>query len=150
MVAFLKKILGDLKPAESIIRQDSDTRIRVATCAILVEMANSDDDFTQEERDRIIEILQDRFELSPDEARELIEIAEEELKGSIDIFRFTNVIKENYAPEDRIRVLEEIWRIVYADGELSGREDTLVHKLSFLLGLTHKQLIDAKLKIKGK
>jgi uncharacterized tellurite resistance protein B-like protein len=46
--------------------------------------------------------------------------------------------------------LEEIWRIVYADGELSGHEDSLVHKLSFLLGLTHKQLIDAKLKAKGK
>jgi uncharacterized tellurite resistance protein B-like protein len=113
-------------------------------------MANSDDEFTTDERDHIIEILQKRFHLSSDEAHELIEIAEEELKGSIDIFRFTNVIKQNYPPEDRIRVLEEIWRIVYADGELSGHEDSLVHKLSFLLGLTHKQLIDAKLKAKGK
>jgi uncharacterized tellurite resistance protein B-like protein len=113
-------------------------------------MANSDDEFAEDERERIIEILQNRFDLDPDEARELIEITEEQLKGSIDIFRFTKVIKQNYSPEERIKVLEEIWRIVYADGELSGHEDTLVHKLSFLLGLTHKQLIDSKLKAKGK
>jgi uncharacterized tellurite resistance protein B-like protein len=150
MVAFLKKILGDNQPAVSITREDMETKIRIATCAILVEMAYSDDEFTKDERDHIIEILQNRFDLSSEEAHELIEIAEEELKGSIDIFRFTKIIKQNYSPEDRIRVLEEIWRIVYADGELSGHEDSLVHKLSFLLGLTHKQLIDAKLKAKGK
>ena len=150
MVAFLKKLLGDNQPAEAISRQAGETRIRVATCAVLVEIANSDDEFTKEERDHIIEILQNRFDLTSDEAQELIDIAEEEIRGSIDIFRFTKVIKQNYPPEDRIKVLEEIWCIVYADGELSGHEDTLVHKLSFLLGLTHKQLIDAKLKAKGR
>lgn len=112
-------------------------------------MANADDEFTEEERDHIIEVLRERFHLSPDEAHELIEIAEEELRGSIDLYRFTKTIKQSFSVEDRIRVLEEIWRLVYSDGELSGHEDSLAHKLSFLLGLTHKQLIDAKLKAKS-
>jgi len=150
MISFLKKFLTESKQAENIVQADSETKIRVATCAVLVEMANSDDDFTKDERDHIIELLRERFDLSLDEAHELIEIAEEELKGSIDIYRFTKTIKRDYSESDRLKVLEEIWKLVYADGELSGREDSLAHKLSFLLGLTHKQLIDAKLKAKGK
>lgn len=150
MVSFLKKFFTENQPEKVVKQADPETKIRVATCAVLVEMANSDDNFTIEERDHIIEVLKNRFELSSDEAHELIEIAEEELKGSIDIYGFTKTIKQSYSEKDRIKVLEEIWKLVYTDGELSGREDTLAHKLSFLLGLTHKQLIDAKLKAKGK
>jgi uncharacterized tellurite resistance protein B-like protein len=150
MVSLLKKLFVDSKPDKVIERADPETRVRVATCAVLVEMANADDDFTKEERDNIIDVLKERFELSQDEAGELIEIAEKELKGSIDLYRFTNTIKRSFGVEERIRVIEEIWNLVYTDGELSGREDSLAHKLTFLLGLTHKQMIDAKLKAKNK
>ena len=148
MVSFLKKFFSENKQAEDVAQADPETKIRVATCAVLVEMANSDNEFSENERDRIIEVLKNRFNLRSDEAGELIEIAEEELRGSIDIYSFTNTIKQNYSVDERIKVLEEIWRIVYADGELSAHEDSLAHKLSFLLGLTHKQLIDAKLKVR--
>ena len=80
----------------------------------------------------------------------MISMAEVELKGSIDLYRFTNTIKKNLPVDERVKVLEEIWDIVYTDGELSGREDSLAHKLSFLLGLSHKQMIDAKLKAKNR
>ena len=150
MVPFLKKLFAENRPDKIATHADSETRVRVATCAVLVEMANADDDFTDEERDRIINILQDRFELGQDDANELISMAEVELKGSIDLYRFTNTIKKNLPVDERVKVLEEIWDIVYTDGELSGREDSLAHKLSFLLGLSHKQMIDAKLKAKNR
>jgi uncharacterized tellurite resistance protein B-like protein len=149
MISFLKKFLTESQPERVAEQADPETRVRVATCAVLVEMANADDEFTKEERDHIIDVLKDRFDLTKDEAHELIEVAEEELKGSIDLYRFTKTIKQSFSVEDRTRVLEEIWKLVFADGELSGHEDTLAHKLSFLLGLTHKQMIDAKLKAKG-
>lgn len=150
MVSFLKKFFAESQPEQIVEQASPETRIRVATCAVLVETANADDEFTKEERDHIIEVLGDRFDLSQDEANELIEIAEEELRGSIDIYGFTKTIKQSFSEKERIRILEEIWRLVYTDGELSGHEDHLAHKLSFLLGLTHKQMIDAKLKAKGK
>ncbi len=150
MVSFLKKFFAESQPERVVEQADHETRIRVATCAVLVEMANADDEFTKDERDHIIEVLRDRFDLNQDEARELIEIAEEELRGSIDIYGFTKTIKQGYSEKERIKVLEEIWKLVYTDGELSGHEDSLAHKLSFLLGFTHKQMIDAKLKAKGK
>ena len=103
----------------------------------------------QIERIHIIDVLKGRFSLTEGEAEELIGVAERELDKSVDLYRFTNTIKENFSENERVEVLEEIWRVVYTDGKLSGREDTLAHKLSFLLGLTHKQMIDAKLKAKN-
>lgn len=146
MVSFLKNLLIQNNRSAQTTHTDPATRIRVATCAILVEMANADDEFTSDERDHIIEILQNSFDLTGDQADELIGIAERELENSVDLYRFTNIIKEGFSETERVSVLEEIWKVVYADGQLSGREDTLAHKLSFLLGLTHKQMIDAKLK----
>lgn len=149
MVSFLKNLLNQNSRSAQTSQLESKSKISIATCAILVEMANADDDFTSDERDHIIEILQRSFDLTSDQADELIGIAERELQNSIDLYRFTNIIKDNFSEPERIRVLEEIWKVVYSDGKLSGREDTLAHKLSFLLGLTHKQMIDAKLKAKN-
>ena len=75
-----------------------------------------------------------------------MEAAKEELEGSIDLWRFTSLINENYTMAEKIEVIEEIWRIAYADGHLDKHEDYLVHKMADLLRLTHKQLIDAKLR----
>jgi uncharacterized tellurite resistance protein B-like protein len=129
---------------------DGDEKLRIATCAIMLEIANSDDEFTDHERARIIEILKRKFDLSEDEALELMGVARERIDQSIDIWGFTNTINRIYTVDEKIRVLEAIWDVIYADGELSGHEDSLVHKLSFLLGLKHKQLIDAKMKAMGK
>jgi uncharacterized tellurite resistance protein B-like protein len=148
LVSFLKNLLVKNDRSGESTPVDTETRIRVATCVILVEMANSDDDFTEAERDHIIDVLENRFDLSRDDAQELIGVAERELEKSIDLYRFANTIKDSFPEEERIRVLEEIWKVVYTDGELSGHEDNLAHKLSFLLGLTHKQMIEAKLKAK--
>ena len=136
--------------AEEISHADIQTKLRIATCAILVEIANSDDEFTDDERVRIVEALSEKFDLSDDEAHELIEIAEERIKESIDIWGFTKTINEVFTEDQKISVLEAIWKVIYADGELSQHEDSLVHKLSYLLGLKHQQLIDAKLKALGK
>jgi uncharacterized tellurite resistance protein B-like protein len=78
----------------------------------------------------------------------LLEASNEELKGSIDLWQFTNLINHNYSIEEKIRVVEMVWNVVYADGKLDKHEDYLVHKLATLFRLTHKQLIEAKLKVK--
>ncbi len=152
MVSFLKRLIdtNQRQAAEEISHADIQTKLRIATCAILVEIANSDDEFTDDERVRIVEALSEKFDLSDDEAHELIEIAQERIKESIDIWSFTKTINEVFTEDQKIRVLETIWKVIYADGELSQHEDSLVHKLSYLLGLKHKQLIDAKLKALGK
>ncbi len=121
--------------------------IRMATCAILLEIANIVDEFTDSEKDNIILILKRNYNLPDEDVTELIEVTEEELKGSIDLWRFTTLINKNYSIEEKIQIIEMVWKIAYADGRLGKHEDYLVHKLANLLRLTHKQLIETKMKI---
>lgn len=120
--------------------------IRIATCAVLLEMANIDNEFSESERENITTILKRDYHLSDEHAEELIQASNEELKGSIDLWRFTNLINRNYSIAEKIRIIEIVWEIAYADGRLDKHEDYLIHKLAKLLHLTHKQLIEAKLK----
>ena len=121
--------------------------IRIATCALLLEMAHIDDEFSGSEQENIILILKRDYQLSDEYSTELIQATEEELKGSIDVWQFTNLINQNYSTQEKNQIIEMVWKIAYADGRLDKHEDYLVHKLAKLLRLTHKQLIDAKLKI---
>ena len=121
--------------------------VRVATCALFLEMANIDGEFTDSERERILSILTGHFGLSEEHASELLVLAKKELEESIDLWQFTNMINENYTEEEKLRIIEMVWEIVYTDGTLNQHEDYLVHKLAKLLRLSHRQLIDAKLKI---
>jgi uncharacterized tellurite resistance protein B-like protein len=128
--------------------EDRAERIQVATCALLLEVANSDDEFSDIERDNIIQILEKDFELSDEYAQELMELSDKERKESIDLWHFTNLINEHYSIEEKTKIIEMVWKVIYADGKLDKHEDHLAHKLSSLPKLTHKQLIDAKLKVR--
>ena len=140
---FLKKNTAD-SPAP---QENNNSRVEVASCALLLEMSNADGEFSDVERENIINLLKKDFYLSDEDAQELIEVTDKELKESIDLWHFTNLINVNYSTEEKLRVIETVWRVIYSDGKLNAHEDYLVHKLATLLKLTHKELIDAKLKV---
>jgi len=124
--------------------------IRIATCALFLEMSYIDGEFSESEREYVVSILKRDFELSDDHVSALLEAAHGELKESIDLWQFTNLINQNYSLEEKLQIIETIWGIAYTDEKLDKHEDYLVHKLAKLLRLNHKQLIDAKLRAKGK
>jgi uncharacterized tellurite resistance protein B-like protein len=127
--------------------QDTDHDIRVATCALLVEIARIDEKFTDAEMEAILSILIEKYGLSPDHADALIAEAEKELEKSVDLWQFTKLINDNYSNEEKIEIIETLWRIVYVDGKMDQHEHYLMSKLQNLLRLTHDQLITAKLKV---
>jgi uncharacterized tellurite resistance protein B-like protein len=135
--------------AESVPKDETE-RVQVATCALLLEIAHSDDEFDDAERDTILTIVQKEFDLSKKLAHELIDLSNKERDKSIDLWQFAKAIRERYSDEEKAKVMETVWQVIYADGTLDPHEDYLVHKLSKLLGLSHKQLIDAKLRVTGK
>ena len=149
MIDLVKKFFGKSSQDDSSNQRRQTTHdIRIATCALLLEMSNIDGEFSELERENIISILKRDFDLSDEYAAALLEASKEELKGSIDLWQFTNLINQNYSLEEKIWLIETVWDIVYTDGKLDKHEDYLVHKLAELLHLTHKQLIEAKLKVK--
>ena len=127
--------------------QNTQHDIRVATCALFVEIARIDEKFTEAEANSIVSILKERYGLSPEHADALIAEAERELEKSVDLWQFARLINENYSNEEKIKIIETLWRIVYVDGKMDQYEHYLMHKLQNLLRLSHHQLIAAKLKV---
>jgi uncharacterized tellurite resistance protein B-like protein len=151
MIDLMKRFFGKREGVPTPEDQGrNDHEIQVATCAILLEMSNIDGVVSQEERDRIVSTLEKEHGLIHEEVKGLIYEADRQLKESVDLWQFTNLINQNYTEAERIRVVELIWEIAYTDGRLDQHEDYFVHKLANLLRLTHTQLIDAKLRVKGR
>ena len=148
MMDLVKRLLGKSSKGPSETGgQDSEHNIRVAVCALFVEMARIDGTFSKQELDTLITILENRYSLSPEHAQALITAADEELEESVDLWQFARLINEHYAIDEKIEVIEILWRIVYVDGKMDAHEHYLMNKLSNLLRLSHNQLIDAKLKV---
>ncbi len=146
MLDILKQFFGagDDRAAEN---QPSRRDVRVATCALFLELARTDEAFTEEETDAIVRILKDRYGISGEEADALIAAAEEELEDSVDYWRFARRINRHYSIEEKIEIVELMWRIVYVDGKLDKYEDYLMHQMGNILRLDHGQLMAAKVKV---
>jgi uncharacterized tellurite resistance protein B-like protein len=127
--------------------QNAEHDIRVATCALFVEIARIDEKFTEAEMATILTILKEKYGLSRDHADALMAEAEKELEESVDLWQFARRINENYSNEEKVEIIETLWRIVYVDGKMDRYEHYLMNKLQTLLRLSHDQLIAAKLKV---
>lgn len=119
----------------------------VATCVLLLETAAADGEFGAAEKTLIPRLLRDEYGLSDAHVQLLLRSASRELEESIDLWRFTNLINQHAKPEEKLQVIEMIWKIAFSDGRLDEHEDYLVHKLATLLRLTHQELIQAKLRV---
>jgi len=118
--------------------------LQIAACAVLLELAHADNEFTLEERRHIEEALGRHFDLPPDEVRTLIELAEQDRRQATDLFQFTAVINQSYDEGQRMALAEVLWRVVFADGRLSDHESYLMRKLSNLLDLRPGYLAEAR------
>ena len=121
-----------------------DRDLRVAACALLLEMAHADDEFSAPERQRIEELVGRHFALDPAATRALLELAERERRDATDLHQLTSVINRHYDEGQRLLLSELLWRVVYADGQLSEHEDYLTQKLATLLDLRPGYLAEAR------
>lgn len=120
--------------------------LQVATAALLVEMMRMDGEVTEAERQRVVQVLQARFGLPPENIAELLRLAEEQAQGATDYYQFTSLIKNHLNAEEKERLIEYLWVVAYADGELHRYEEHLVRKIADLLYVSHKSFIAAKLR----
>jgi uncharacterized tellurite resistance protein B-like protein len=123
--------------------------VTVAACALLLEIAHADDVFRPEERDRITRHIKDEMHVSEDEVAEVFRLAEEERRESVDLFHFTQLLRENLNRDQRLRLVEAIWGVVYSDGSLSEVEGHLARKIAELLGFQHPEVQAVKEKVAG-
>jgi uncharacterized tellurite resistance protein B-like protein len=141
----LDMLAGRTSPANGTVqsRQQHDP-LRLATAAVLLDIAHADGTFTPAEDGNVAAFLSDRFGLSTGDTAELVEAADEMRKNMVDHFALTHYIRKNTPLADRIDIVKTMWRLVYSDGTLTEYEAYLVRKLADLLGLEHHVMIDAK------
>ncbi len=121
--------------------------VTVAACALLLEIAHADDVFQPEERDRIARHIRDEMHVSEDELHEVFRLAEEERRESVDLFHFTQLLRDNLSRDERLRLVEAIWGVVYSDGSLSEVEGHLARRIAELLGFQHPEVQAVKEKV---
>ena len=118
--------------------------LRVAACALMLEMAHADAEFTAEEQAHIEEALVRHFQLDAETARDVMSAADRARREAADLHQFTSVIDQHYDEGQRMVLAELLWRVVYADGELSRHEDYLASKIANLLDLRPGYLSEAR------
>ena len=124
-----------MSPVEEYDDGESKTDIRLAACALLLELAHADEEFTEDEREHLESAIRRQYGLDPAQATKLIKLADEARAEAVDLWQFTNLIAQNYTVGQKMVLAEIMWGLVYSDGELADKEQYLMRKISHLLGL---------------
>lgn len=122
--------------------------IRLATAAVLLDVAHAGSVMGDREKREIVEHLTRAFELEGEAAKELLDAADELRSDTIDHFALTNRIRQATSRDERMEIVRAMWRIVYADLKFHQYEGYLVRKLSDLLGIEHSRMIEAKMEVR--
>lgn len=144
MIELLKSLLsGESENPHS----DVTDQEHVATAALLIEAALSDDDFKEVERQAIIDVLKRHYQLDDSDAIALVEEAEKAQAEAGQLFYFTRTVKDSFPIETRVQMIEMLWEIAYADGELSKFEANLVRRVAGLIYVSDRDRGDARKRV---
>ncbi len=119
--------------------------LQLATAVLLVEVMRAEASMGEAERDAVIHALRRKFALADDELERLLELAHETARTAYDFQRFTRSLNEHFTQAQKIRVVEAMWEIAFADQHLDAHEHHVISKVAGLLHVTHGEYIAAKL-----
>lgn len=125
------------------------TPVQLAACALLLELAYADDEFSDEERRHIENTVRRHFGLDDAEVAELLRLAEAERAESLDHFQFTRLVAAQYDLGQKMVLAEVMWGVILADGRLSDHETHLVRKMASLMQLEPAYLAQARRSASG-
>lgn len=147
MKRFLAILFGDDAAIAGPDAGDRFDDARVAAAALMVEAARLDGRVGPEERAKITELLERRFALPPPLAGKLVERAERSATESVAWQGFTRAINDALGPEERVGIMEMLWEVAYADGELHDYEASLLRRVSGLLYVDDRASGEARLRV---
>lgn len=122
-------------------------QLDLAAAALLIEMTRADYVVGSEEQQAIKEVLGDALQLGATEITELLELAGQRADRATSLYEFTRLINDHYSAEEKLTLIECMWRVAYADGDLDKYEERLIRQVSDLIHVPHKAFINAKLTV---
>jgi uncharacterized tellurite resistance protein B-like protein len=151
MVTAIKKFFDrHIKPSPDHPEEVSEHSLQLATTALLVEMMKADTAVSDAERRAVVKTIQSQFHLNDEETDELLQVAEEKIRKATGYFEFTSLINKGFSYEQKVKVIEHLWEIAFADSHLDKYEEHMVRKIAGLIYVEHKDFINAKLRVKKK
>lgn len=148
MLRGLKDLFDSLVPAASESAEREQHAVQLAAAVLLVEVMRSDAEIGTAERRAVVAALGEHFALAAVELERLLELALETSRQATDYYSFTSRINQGFDAAQKLRMVEQMWRVAYADGRLDAHENHLMHKLGELLYIPHGEYIAAKMRAK--
>jgi len=133
MLNKLTKLLFPAAPGGPAAPPNDEHALKLATAVMLVEVMRADTGFRDGERDAVREGLIETFALCAEEADALAQLAHTTARQATDFYSFTSVINERFEMPAKLRMIELMWRVAYADGRLSDHERHVLWRISDLL-----------------
>jgi len=142
---FFKKIFKTEESENPIIDDNTSTK---ACIALLLETSMADEVLDESELMALKNTLQKDFQINENEIDELIDLARENVEDSTSLYEFTRDINDNFDAAERVKLIESMWKIAYADGNIDKYEEHIIRKVSNLIYVAHSDFIKAKLSAK--
>ena len=129
---------------------DIEHQLKLATAALLIEMMQQDHKVQEVEREAVKAALKSNFNLTDSATHELFSLAQQEADEATDYFQFTSLIARQFTDQQKIRLIEYLWTIAYADTHLDPLEEHMVRRIADLIYVSHQDFIKTKHKVLGK
>lgn len=150
MLDKIKKLFGELSGGKGGSQDLGEEELRVASAALLVHASVVDGAVERAETDTLKDLLRARFELSTEDAHQLLREAERREHDSVDLYGFTSVLSRNLDQEGRQKIVEMLWEVVLADGVIHEFENNLVWRTAELLGVSTRDRIRLRKEVEAR
>ena len=145
MLASIKEFFVDrLGSNQEADPEKRSSEITIATAALMIEIGLADSHIQKEERQTIEQAIKHTFDLDEEDAQQLISIAENEVDNAVSLYEFTRLLNEQLSREERIRIVEMLWRVAFVDSVIDKYEEYYIRKIADLLYVSHRDYIKAK------
>ena len=145
----LRRFLEEMAGPDPAQRDFEADELRVASAALLVHVAEVDGFFSESERQSLLLALQKKYDLDTEAAHELLAAGQKSDREAVDLYQFTSAMVKAMSLPERQRIIEMMWTIAYADGELEEFEENIIWRVSELLGVAARDRIALRRKIRA-
>ena len=145
----LREFIADVVSPGAQDQQFDDTGYRLAATALMIHVISLDGEPSAIEKDKLHSLIETRFGLDPGTADRLIAAATLVEGEAVDLYHFTSVIMRAVDETGRVRIVEMMWELVFADGKVSEFEENVVWRAADLLGVSSQERIELKRRSAG-
>lgn len=147
LIAFFENELKLNEQGDS--EEETNTKLQQACAILLIEITKADFVETADEKNKVRSVLKSEFALTEAKLDELVELSQGEGEGLTSVYPFTSLINKHYEYPEKLNLMRLMWKVAFADGDLSKYEDHLIRKVAELLYISHSDFIHAKLSASG-